>query len=297
MMRIDNPVWLSAHLFYSGNLHLLLRKLVLPFVNEWVQSPALLGYFFIRYGAGGKHIRFRLLLLPQWENTAKKKLEALTERFFKEHPVPENATPMPGSSTVETNTIWYVEYLPEHNRYGGEEAMRGAEIQFEASSAFVLAQIASSENWNVQHGFILAIKMHLAFWIAQGFTKTQINVVCERFIDEWLPVLYVPGNPAGQERSRYLYLFHEKVQAMNTSLTASIRECHAAFSSHTFDDDPLEQFFERNKEVHSYYAHFSFSAYADICVSFMHMTHNRLGIANGDEAWLVYLLQYGLANE
>lgn len=296
-MSSDNPVWLSAHLFYRGNLHLLLKKLVLPFLQEWEQSPALQRYFFIRYGEGGKHIRLRLQLLPQWENAAKEKLEAIAATFFKEHPALENSTSVPGQSAVETEGVRYVVYQPEYNRYGGEEVMRGAEIQFGASAAFVVAQLADSENWSAQQRFLFAIKMHLAFWIAQGFTKAQIKVICERFIDEWLPVLYVPGNPARQERSRYLHLFHEKIQAMNPSLLATINECHAAFSSHAFDDESMAQFFEQNKEVYSHYAHFSFSVYAGICISFMHMTHNRLGIANGDEAWLVYLLQYGLSYE
>lgn len=296
-MSIKDPVWLSAHVFYSGDLHLLLQKMLLPFLHELKQLNLMEGSFFIRYFEGGKHIRLRMRVFPSMQIAVQTKLEATTSNFFNKYVFPQQKISIAEEQHRLANTIRYVEYIPEYTRYGGESVIRSAEFQFEASSAFILAQIDNSDNWNSHLAFILAIKMHIAFWTAQNFSFDQMKIICNRFIDEWLPSLYIPGNNAEQERARYLQLFFERAIPMKTSLVPAIREFITACSKVYFEEEALRKYYTQSIEVYRSYAHFPFDQYANICISFMHMTHNRLGIANGDEAWLVYLLQFALVNE
>lgn len=147
--------WVSAHVFYSDPLEPLLCEAVRPLVAELDESGMVDGWFFLRYWEGGPHVRLRLL--PA--GAAGPVRDAITVhcgRYLRDHPatthVPadgyaasaaamaryEHRAEPPGPLR-DNNSVHFVEYRPEHDRYGTGAHLAAVERHFVESSTIALA--------------------------------------------------------------------------------------------------------------------------------------------------------------
>jgi thiopeptide-type bacteriocin biosynthesis protein len=256
--------WLSAHIFYKGGADELLCRVVQPFINQvlpllHVRSP----WFYIRYVAGGPHIRLRL-------HTNKNHLVRLKEQL-------EHAT---------TNVV-YVPYEREIKRYGNQTTIALAEEQFFSSSACSLSFISATPYWNTQTALGIAWQMHIAFFHALDSDVFTIRTICGAFIASWIPVLTNNHDAAFQQITDHMHMLYNR-QAI------SLQTCAAALwqSLDTRQAPaPLQAYADRSRSLLQQYREAGLDdeqlRYA--IRSLLHMTHNRLGISNREEAWCIFI--------
>lgn len=266
-------VWLSAHLFYAGDLHVLLREMVIPFLKDR-GCPA----FFIRYGEGGLHIRLRCQLKVSDVTGVQVALLAMEKTF-------------------EGLTVRFTDYIPEINRYGDARSIGWAERQFVASSRYVLEVLSAVPEWSTSAALIQALRMNIAMAWALETAEEEITAICSLFIKGWLRRLFDPSKPAGEQDIYYTGLMEARFNSYaNVLLPAAGTIWHAL--QNEIADSSLQVFAEENKHVFRQYRGLEFdtSKMRDIVGSCMHMGHNRLGVSNLDEAYIMFFtlkcLQY-----
>lgn len=211
-----------------------------------------LRFFFIRYGENGPHIRFRMLVTDPACI-----MKELGKAIFQARDI----------------RLEFIPYEREVARYGNEATIAAAEDQFIASTTAVL-------QCRDKKPFIAALQMHLAFFAGMRLTKEMSIMVCRFFVQQWLP----------QQDPQVLALFERKFEEMTDSLVPAVKEA--------WQQPPEEMeswrhlFYSAHHAIADVYAaqHFNLEKYLHIYGSFMHMTHNRLGISNREESYIVYLL-------
>ena len=175
MKEQQQITWLSGHLFYAGNLNRLLIEAVKPFVERALEEGLAQQWFFIRYGMGGPHIRLRFKGEPHLlETVLQPRMEAFFGNYFQKHP----SFRWPGKTpTTEfpNNSIQFIPYEPEMDRYGGVEGITISEAQFEYASAEVLERIGRHNRWDGLVALNNAIPLHLELLSAFGMSTEEME--------------------------------------------------------------------------------------------------------------------------
>jgi thiopeptide-type bacteriocin biosynthesis protein len=148
--------WVSAHVFYEGDLDLLLTHVVDPLLEEFARSGLAREFFFLRYWDGGKHLRLRVL--PA-QNARRPEVEELITDRLGEHlarnpsadggradEYPRIARALAEMERVTSyaevlspnNSIAFAPYRREHGRYGYGGAIQAVERHFAESSRISL---------------------------------------------------------------------------------------------------------------------------------------------------------------
>ncbi len=280
--------WISAHLFYTGDPHPLLKDCLWPLIQESLHQGWIDRFFFIRYAEHGPHIRLRLQLSS--EEARPDQLQLLTERcetFFRDHPSDE---PFPLSSSGTTmylpNTIQYIAYHPEIKRYGTHQTIHLAERQFQASSQAVLHLLTQYESWNESRALSAAILLHI-YLTAPCMSSLQAICFFQAFSEEWLPEVH---------KTEYREAFENSYQQMRRTLIPYIQNVWQQVADESFDEVWQQDHIQSMREIDaSYHLHIpSIAQRMEIYQSFVHMTHNRLGVPNHEEAWIAYLISHAL---
>ncbi|QJB39383.1 hypothetical protein HF324_16550 [Chitinophaga oryzae] len=269
--------WLSVHLFHAGDLNRLLQLLVGPVVQQ-AGCPC----FFIRYWEGGPHIRLRLHVAQDRLTEVRRLLESAAQVYFTAYPSCREEEARPAQQLLPNDTWQYVPYVPETGRYGNEQTMPLAERQFGFSSAWVLAEI---NQINPSNALMQAIRLNLATLQALQETPEQTLDICHRFIQGWLPRLYHPQQDKAQQQAYFLQRMEERFAFYAPALTS------AATALWNGNMPPaLQAFAAGNSHVFTQYRRLGFQQeqLGAITGSFLHMGHNRLGVANHDEAYIMY---------
>ncbi|RBL89122.1 thiopeptide-type bacteriocin biosynthesis protein [Chitinophaga flava] len=274
--------WLSVHLFYAGDLNHLLHLLVAPVVAQ-IEAP----FFFIRYWEGGPHIRLRLYVDETAEIQVKEYLEAASDRYFLQYPSQRRElayqTPL-----LPNDSLQYITYVPEISRYGDERSIHLAEQQFGISAAYVLQQIKTTA-LNPSTSLIQAVKLNIVMLQTLQATPFETLDVCYRFVQAWLPRLYDRSKDSSQEEQYYKQLLQQRFDAYAPALTnAAVSLWQEIAEGRT--TDVLQTFADGNRIIFQQYRLLGFSnrQLGDITGSFIHMGHNRLGVSNLDEAYIMY---------
>ncbi len=294
MIDTSNQIWISAYLFYKGSANKFLIDFVHLFIEKMQKEKGLSKYFFIRYNEGGPHIRLRLLVEKDKENKWKERLKKESEIYWS---ITEKNTIKDKKNLC--NPIQFVDYIPEINRYGGVHVMEEAEKQFESSSEVVLYNLAYySKNWKDNTAFLLAIKMHLLFFVSIRFSTEEMKNACKLFVQEWLPVLYDVSKPEKEQQQFFLSEFAKKFDVYKEQMIPVISTFLKDIEINLQKDTWLNTYFLKNANVNKGYKEKKISLKVELSIttSFMHITHNRIGIINADEAYLVYLLYKCLEN-
>ena len=188
--------WLASYLYCSEPWEEILSGAVKPFVDEVLANEWAENYFFIRYWERGPHIRLRFYGDTQiMEREIKPRLIKHFEDWFAAHPTereePEWAKKLPPDEAWYPNdSVQFIEYEPETERYGGPVGIGIAEQQFRVSSDAILTAISESDGWSYDRALGLAIQMHLGFVHAFDMDIKTLQAFFRLVARGWMPRAY-----------------------------------------------------------------------------------------------------------
>lgn len=176
--------WVSAHIFYEGDLDLLLTRVVGPLLGAFAESGLAREFFFLRYWDGGRHLRLRVLPAQDIHRPEVEKL--INERFgeyLARNPSEDGdradkyarvagalAEMERVTSYAEVpfpnNTVAFMPYRREHGRYGHGGAIQAVERHFAESSRISLRVLTMGATTDQRTSACVALIM-LTWFIAQ----------------------------------------------------------------------------------------------------------------------------------
>jgi len=295
-----NNCWISVHLFHSEPYEPLLINGIQPFIQTLLEKKEIQQFFFVRYKERGPHIRLRIKLMD--ETIHKKVTEQLKEYFesyFQHFPSPPILPS--GEDDLPNNSIHFIKYVPELERYGGEDAMEISETLFFYSSQIVL-RIISDAKWDIATAFGAALQLHLAllnsFNYSRHDARTLFSLLLLPSIKIRNPIANIEDVIAQYELrirnfdSQALYYcdyFWSKILSQNIIDDLNLREWVKSIKSLARDFENLNLITPPNMEFLQ-----QLPKSAPILSSHIHMINNRLGIPVGEESYINFLLQKSL---
>lgn len=259
--------WLSVYIYYQESLNDLLHQCIHPFLQKHrILFNSDTPYFFIRYPEGGDHIRLRI------QTTQEEKVRALLAA----HVAAFNDTALIHAHMVLAT------YIPEILRYGDIHSIKWAEQLFYHSSEAVLEWLAVTSNPPAMAS-IQAIQFHLQLLRAADFPIAQQLDICDHFIGEWLSIFH-PRHTAPMEKAEWMATFDKAFSGSREKITTVMRQVYGLYENNC---PPL---LRESRHAMKQYRHSRLSELQLITAisSIMHMTHNRMGIENCEEAYIMY---------
>lgn len=297
---MDNCIeWLSVYLFVDRTkFEQVITEFVAPFVEQLESNKLLHGFFFIRYFDNGPHVRLRIKGdITIIETQIKQLLAQEVEKF---------ALAAPGAISHYV----FQPYEPEVERYGGIDSLPVAEEQFGASSKAVIAGIRSQPEWDYTKALGAAISMHLAFLHTVQLDVQQATSLLNRIYKNWyyaaiayyIAYINAAADPQTIETSinkafnKSYAGQEEQLRQFSGGLMQAITEGGAL-------PEGLAEWIDAIRDMHKkmlllagqglVMVNTEKEAHNKILVvyeSLFHMTNNRLGISNMDEAFLGFIL-------
>lgn len=277
--------WLSAHLYWSGSLDDLLRQCVAPVVARLFRQQLVTHFFFIRYAEGGPHVRLRLKTAASVHGTLVARLQAQLSRFQ------QRANRLP-TNTPASSWLQVVAYEPETARYGGSAGLAIAEAFFEASSRAVLSWLRTQGQQAEAHRLTTALVLHTGFAAACLPAPAAADWL-RHYVEDWLPHDPQAGLARPAEQAYWRGVFAERGQQYQPALAALVAQhWRRAAGSQPGNPAWLAHFIGATRHAAAQYQQVvpDHARRRAIFASLLHMTNNRLGVPNHDEAFLAYLL-------
>jgi len=325
----SSKAWIAAYLFYAeADWNEFINNAVRPFVDLVCKDGVIEHFFFIRYWENGPHIRLRFKVGdPAIAVGLISQLKTYFQLYFMQNPSESSLSTkkqlVDSRFFYPNNSIQFVEYVPEIERYGGQVGILIAEQQFEASSRAVLSIITNGLYQEYDYMLGKAIQLHLGFIYTTGMSMDDALRYFESSLrdhlqtdqDEEDPLL---ENKLGDVTQKVLNAFEESFISQKHKLVPYVRGLWSAFEEGVlFEDDWLNLWLVEMKNINEALR----SAYINdlllipnqvklqvkdgACViedlwfifrSYIHMTNNRLGIKNHDEVFLNYILVNSLVS-
>lgn len=272
--------YLSAHLFYE-DLNVLLKKAVFPFVELRIQNKLFQNYFFIRYSEGGKHIRLRML------TSQEEKLKAFTTTYFNQFFIEKPSTrAIQDQNLYPNNSIQYINYKPEIERYGGEKLIKVAEQHFHISSETVRQLITYFDVWDNELAVGISLQVQVMFAHALGFSSEEARRFFENYYNNWLFVFDEQTRHSKAFQAQFEISQHQSTIDFVKSLWLELEE------NADFGNAFLKDWYIKTQTIAKKIAAQTPKQRFSIYESLLHMTNNRLGISNYDEVLLAFVLQF-----
>ena len=322
--------WIGAYLYYPEPWEEFLVHGVKPFVEIVFEKKLVEQFFFIRYWERGPHIRLRFKgNKNRLEKEVKNTLEIFFTKYFEDHPSKRKKSKLykklPAKQQWFPNhSIQHIEYKPEIARYGGPAGVLIAEEQFEASSRAVLSILEESEAWNYEQALGYAIQLHLSFAFAMSMDLMQAKQFYSHIFQDWFVRSYRLRKDISEEgltkyRDSTLKAFEEIFNNQKSTLISYHKALWRALEKNIeFEQNWLNNWLnemtiisnklKKAQKEHKLIFLKRFVPNSKINVSetnqilwailgsYVHMTNNRLGILNRDEAYLGYLIKRSLQN-
>ncbi|EWM13652.1 lantibiotic dehydratase C-terminal domain-containing protein [Kutzneria sp. 744] len=152
--------WVSAHVFYHGDLDVLVGELISPLTKELTRRRLARQFFFLRYWDGGPHIRLRVRPARGRSGIEVRELvERRCEEYLRRRPAPdrldeqeyarvaaqmaqfEATTPLP--RMYPNNSVVFIPYVREGHRFGDGKSILAIERHFGESSQIALEMLAA----------------------------------------------------------------------------------------------------------------------------------------------------------
>lgn len=324
----EKKEWLATYLYYAEPWEKFLVEVVQPFVESAFMDGLSEQFFFIRYWERGPHIRIRFKGDQDiLENELRPRLASFFGDYFK-----RNASVRTEPDWVKNlaedqqwfpnNSIQFTEYEPEILRYGGPAGILISEKQFEISSRCVLSVLKESSSWDYDRALGAAIQLHLSFASAMGMSLQEAVQFFSSVSKGWLmsAIGYRQDMPAKEMRAKkeaILSAFQESFEKQKSTLTSFHRTLWNALGEKaTFEQEWLNVWLEKNSHISEALSKTQKEGrliltsdsragteprgeelsvtVSSILESYVHMTNNRLGIMNRDEAYLGYLITNSL---
>jgi thiopeptide-type bacteriocin biosynthesis protein len=303
MIKNEKKIWLSAFLFFEGDIYSrngdrVILEVVDPVVRYSFQNGLIERYFFIRYSERGTHIRLRVFghinVLETWikpfiENLVKKNL-----------PIDIRIN----ESKSDIKTLEWVDYEPEYERYGGIDAIKVAEDFFQFSSEFCIEQLKhipdSEQSVRFGKGIIGMITLLKVFFEKKNpalrLIKNYGNSYLKGFakedhMTEWLKIFDSGFKRQSESIVDYIDTLWEALGERD-QLSKSI----ILFSDNIKNiKDRLKFIFDDGKIVLYQNKIENWDMVLEAIVpSYIHMTNNRLGISIRDESYLSHIIAAAL---
>ncbi len=279
--------WLSVHLPVAGTLWAeggdrLLLDLVAPFARRALERAWIDRFFFLRYTAGGAHVRFRL------HGPA----AALTGEVRPR--LEEAAEALAGGAS-------WVPYEPEMLRYGGRQAVAVAEEVFDASSRLVLELLADLPPGDRDARLGRALLAMLVGCHVFAGSRAEAARISRQYGEAYLRQQMPDAASREGLRGAFERGFERQAPALAGMVervwgllddsadlppaVAAYRACLAAAR------DRLAELHRRGRLVHrgGPYRRWR-DGVTSIFPSHLHMTNNRLGVTMGEECYLASLV-------
>lgn len=264
--------WTSYHIFYfdARLQEKLLCECIGPMMCDYRKEGKIEKWFFIRYWEGGPHIRLRFIDSGEVKTAIMETLR----NYLKEYPSESTLTreqyytghTFDGESVAEEKLPWYgdnviipIAYEREYERYGGEEAIPYCENIFMKSSEMAVDLMKASGNHlgaRISAALNLILTMLYQAQIHPGYFFYHYRNFWDQFF----------GNQPIQKQ------YVKRIQAMDR--LRKVREqigedsvCGYWYRMIEEDMKAIENIWECDK-----------NRIYGICISLVHMFHNRLGI-------------------
>lgn len=311
--------WLSIYIYHPEPFEGLLVDVIRPLVRRAYKQGLSTRFFFVRYWEGGPHIRLRLLARNEQIIPALKEcvLGGLGGCICSNPSLRDiadgNRHSINRHEWDPTDSLQFVEYIPEFDRYGGIDVIDLSEELFDASSRTILEILSSSKQWTYDHAMGAALQMHMALFCALDLTPFQVNAVCgldtalrdRDRIHELSPYPRLPSRtlPLADFES----VFTDRARELQSSFSI-IRG--AVTDRRTFTAQWMNKWicasrrfgmvYRRTKEKKQKVANLTVTPvsrervaatkFERVISSHVHMSNNRMGVRKVDEALLYYLL-------
>jgi thiopeptide-type bacteriocin biosynthesis protein len=317
--------FLSLHIFYNVvESRPLLVECIDPLVCELQRRDLIDRYFFIRYWLGGTHVRLRLR--PAYagaEGSIRSLSEDAIHSFLKRRPSffaidPDKCQPymrqlfeaeygklefqlkygVEGRVPIyPNNSIQYIDYEPEYDRYGGPRGVDLAETHFQFSSSMVL-KILRDTNSHIRSA-LLGQAMQLMLNMARAFSpdSNALATFCRRYSDAWRRD-YLQQD--GSEDEAYENAYRRQKRKLISYLSrgemadSGDRIDHRLLCdwySHCVDiRNAASTLYSKGELLLEPKAQSEEEAITRVFIGYMHMTNNRLGARIVDESYLAYVL-------
>ncbi|MBP2327944.1 hypothetical protein JOF56_008329 [Kibdelosporangium banguiense] len=177
---MSDNTWVSGHAFYHGDLDRLLLDVTVPLMAELISAELATHHFFLRYWAGGPHLRLRVLPADESAAEVRRLMREHFEKYFAENPAAERMTPDEYTEAARwlsatenapypekmypNNSLVFFPYEREHVKYGHGETIEAVERHFGQSSRIVLEFLATDPT--ADHRSTAAAAMMLVAWFA-----------------------------------------------------------------------------------------------------------------------------------
>lgn len=243
--------WISAHLYYTGPLDEVLNDAVTPFLDRFGGLLTQPAPFFF--------IRY-----PQGGDHIRLRLHTTQPALIRQ------------ILMATFPDLKFIHYAPEITRYGDHSSIAWAEAHFFLSSRIILDWVRTrSPQASPQ---IKAIELHLQLLAATQWSIPQLTSLCSYFIDDWLTIFKTPP-------TWFLDTFQKALAPQCSTLFPLLAEHWLHIHQHAYYTDhiPIMQAYNT--------AGFTPAQLTGIFTSMLHMTHNRIGIQNWEEAYILYCLR------
>jgi hypothetical protein len=152
--------WISVHVFYDGDLDLVITDLLATVQDRLDDAAAGEGLFFLRYWEGGPHLRIRALPAPGRADDVRRVVSGATGDFLSRLPSPTRGTQAdydlyaPAMAALEelpsyerdlrpNNSFAFIPYRPETGTYGTGACLHATEDHFVRCSGAVRRLLAT----------------------------------------------------------------------------------------------------------------------------------------------------------
>lgn len=173
---VGDANWVSVHVYYQGDLNRVLLTAVRPALGRLVAQELVDQWFFVRYWAGGPHLRLRALpsrasytssvrselvdSLSVWlsANPSPNCLDPAQYRAFADQMAAVEDLSSAPSELRRNNTVETVVYSREEDLYGSGPALETAERHFATSTDLALDLLAkTARNQGKRMGSALSV--------------------------------------------------------------------------------------------------------------------------------------------
>jgi thiopeptide-type bacteriocin biosynthesis protein len=313
--------WIAAYLCYFPPWETFLMEAVLPFVQDMTNRRLISKFFFVRYWDKGPHIRLRFLCdgehLQELETFIKKKfLDYFLRNPSKEISWTTEVMIKNEMSHFLNNSIQFIPYEPEYERYGGKTGMLISESHFHLSSEIVLTIIESFVSLEYIRAIGIALQLQLSLLFSFGFNLEASKHFCQAYFEKTI----------GIESEDEMDTQFDEVSSSNSLRDLSTgyktfiktnEDIYDRFilklwidlnSGRAFQETWMNQWISRNQEISADFEESYnenklslkkekdfLSDISPILYSLIHMTNNRMGIHGQDETLIPFILQNTLS--
>jgi thiopeptide-type bacteriocin biosynthesis protein len=261
--------WLSFHFVPAETPDVFLARAVYPFVEQQIWQKTGYRFFFVRHpdSEGQPELRLRF----------KGDLAAIRAAFV--------------DHFQHRGTWTEVAYQAEIERYGGPDQMALAEEHFHISSRVVLDRLRRPNHTyaDVLHD---ALRMHTMTLAAAGLSAPESADYFDRLCDAWIPAFFRPADGITLDNTELIADVKADFEATLAPQFDKIYEQIRALwvslvdNQHDFTQPEWLRWWRGNEIIMKSLD----SEHGSALASLIHMTNNRLGLNNADEAYIIYVL-------